>query len=86
MYEVFKRIRLIDRVPDEFVLSGANQCITGHTGDFLFLASMTCILCTVSQGLILCLVVCIAVKYFCELRQHSTFHSSLKTHMSHFAM
>ncbi|KAG2151736.1 hypothetical protein BD769DRAFT_1401094 [Suillus cothurnatus] len=79
-------IQMIQISGDEFVLSGANQCITGHTGDFLFLASMTCILCTVSQVLVLCLMVCIAVKHFCELRRHSTFHSSLKTHMSHFAI
>ncbi|KAG1834910.1 hypothetical protein DFJ58DRAFT_211799 [Suillus subalutaceus] len=77
---------------EEFVLSGTYQCMNGYAGDALFLGSMTWILGTVWEVLVLCLTVWIAVKHFRELRQHSTsgiigdcFTVLIKTHMSYFA-
>lgn len=78
---------------EELVLSGAYQCtISGYTGDFLFLASITWILATVWEVLALCFAVWIAVKHFCELRRYSTssiigdcYTVLMQTHISYFA-
>ncbi|KAG1852255.1 hypothetical protein DFJ58DRAFT_885484 [Suillus subalutaceus] len=77
---------------EEFVLSGTYQCIIGYAGDSLLLDSMTWILGTVWEVLVLCLAVWIAVQHFRELRQHSTsgiigdcFTVLMKTHVSYFA-
>ncbi|KAG2032574.1 hypothetical protein BDR03DRAFT_985618 [Suillus americanus] len=77
---------------EEFVLSGTYLCMFDSMGDSVFLASMTWILGTVWEVLVLCLAVWIAVKHFRELRQHSTrgiigdcFTVLMKTHGSYFA-
>ncbi|KAG2138189.1 hypothetical protein BD769DRAFT_1384724 [Suillus cothurnatus] len=57
---------------EEYVLSGTYQCMTSSVGISPFLPTMTWILGTVWEVLILCLAVWIAVKHFRELRQHST--------------
>ncbi|KAG1883296.1 hypothetical protein F4604DRAFT_283594 [Suillus subluteus] len=63
-----------------------------YRGDSIFLISMTWILATVWEVLVLCLAVWIYVKHFRELRQHSTrdiigdsFTVLMKTHVSYFA-
>ncbi|KAG1834298.1 hypothetical protein DFJ58DRAFT_219122 [Suillus subalutaceus] len=77
---------------EEYVLSGTYQCMIDYGGDSGFLGSMTWILDTVWEVVALCLAVWIAVKHFCELRQHSTrgiigdcFTVLMKTHVSYFA-
>ncbi|KAG1883299.1 hypothetical protein F4604DRAFT_283665 [Suillus subluteus] len=77
---------------EELVLSGTYQCMIGYAGNSVSLISMTWILGTIWEVLVLCLAVWIAVKHFRELRQHSTrgivwdcFAVLMKTHVSYFA-
>ncbi|KAG2114508.1 hypothetical protein BD769DRAFT_1391490 [Suillus cothurnatus] len=58
-------------VPEEYILSGTYQCITGYAGNFIFLVSMDWIIATIWEVLVLCLAVWIAIKHFHELRRHS---------------
>ncbi|KAG1884724.1 hypothetical protein F4604DRAFT_185759 [Suillus subluteus] len=69
---VMVAIRMMQISGEEFVLYGTYQCMFDSGGDFIFLTSMTWILFTVWEVLVLCLAVWIAVKHFHELRQHST--------------
>ncbi|KIK45373.1 hypothetical protein CY34DRAFT_801739 [Suillus luteus UH-Slu-Lm8-n1] len=77
---------------EEFVLSGTYQCAISYVGDSLFLASMTWVLSTVWEVLVLCLAVWITVKHIRELRRRSTgsiigdcFKVLMQTHVSYFA-
>ncbi|KAG1753393.1 hypothetical protein EDB19DRAFT_827369 [Suillus lakei] len=76
---------------EEFVLSGTYECTVGDAGDSLLLFTITWILATVWEVLVLCLAVWIALKHFRELRQHSAgiiedcFTVLMKTHLSYFA-
>ncbi|KAG2141191.1 uncharacterized protein EDB93DRAFT_1295080 [Suillus bovinus] len=77
---------------EELVLSGTYQCSFGYVNETPLLSSITWILGTVWEVLILCLAVWIAVKHFRELRQHSAggiigdcFAVLMKTHMIYFA-
>ncbi|KAG1804717.1 uncharacterized protein HD556DRAFT_1325726 [Suillus plorans] len=54
-------------IGEEFILSGAYQCNYNYEGDARLLNSMTWILCTLWEVLLLCLAIWIAVKYFREL-------------------
>ncbi|KAG2049876.1 hypothetical protein BDR06DRAFT_960989 [Suillus hirtellus] len=74
---------------EELILSGTSQCTVGF--DDLFLHSMTWIFTAVWEVLALIFAVWVAVKHFCELRQHSarglikdTFTVLMKTHMVYF--
>ncbi|KAG1845891.1 hypothetical protein DFJ58DRAFT_843645 [Suillus subalutaceus] len=75
-----------------FVLFGTFQCMMGYAGNAYLLISMTWILGTVWEVLVLCLAVWIAMKHFRELRQTSTggilrdfLRVLVKTHASYFA-
>ncbi|KAG2060894.1 hypothetical protein BDR06DRAFT_1016859 [Suillus hirtellus] len=54
-------------IGEEFILSGAYQCNYNYEGDARLLNSMTWMLCTLWEVLLLCLAIRIAVKYFREL-------------------
>ncbi|KAG1798116.1 uncharacterized protein HD556DRAFT_1440450 [Suillus plorans] len=77
---------------EELILSGTYQCTIGYTGDTVVMDSTAWVLSIVWEVLTLCLAVCIAVKHFRELRQHSAggiigdcFTVLMKTHVVYFA-
>ncbi|KAG1791588.1 uncharacterized protein HD556DRAFT_1445221 [Suillus plorans] len=78
---------------EETILSGTYQCSIGIVEQFTLLDSITWILGTVWEVLVLCLSVWIVVKHFRELRQHSAggiiiadcFAVLMKTHVLYFA-
>ncbi|KAG1851076.1 hypothetical protein DFJ58DRAFT_427975 [Suillus subalutaceus] len=89
---VMAAITMMQISGEEFVLYGTYQCMFDYRGDSIFFISMTWILATVWEVLVLCLAVWIYVKHFHELRQHSTrdvlsdsFMVLMKTHVSYFA-
>ncbi|KAG1853491.1 hypothetical protein DFJ58DRAFT_394525 [Suillus subalutaceus] len=69
---VMLAIQMMQISGEEYILSGTYQCTISYAGDSQFLQSMTWILGTVWEVLVLCLAVWIAVKHFRELRRHST--------------
>ncbi|KAG2032659.1 hypothetical protein BDR03DRAFT_742468 [Suillus americanus] len=89
---VMAAITMMQISAEEVVLSGTYQCQIDHARYVLLLDSMTWLLATVWEVLALCLAVSIAVKHFCELRQHSSrgiigdcFTVLMKTHVCYFA-
>ncbi|KAG1832288.1 hypothetical protein DFJ58DRAFT_848061 [Suillus subalutaceus] len=76
---------------EEYILSGTYQC-TGYLGDYIFLVSVTWVLSTAWEVVVLCFTIWIAVKHFHELQQHSTsgiigdcFTVLMQTHVSYVA-
>ncbi|KAG1832340.1 hypothetical protein DFJ58DRAFT_750373 [Suillus subalutaceus] len=77
---------------EELILSGTYQCSISFAEDTILLSSITWILSTVWEVIILCLAIWIAVKHFRELRRHSAggiigdcFAVLIQTHMLYFA-
>ncbi|KAG2038007.1 hypothetical protein BDR03DRAFT_955530 [Suillus americanus] len=77
---------------EELILSGTYQCSIGFAEDVILLDSITWILATMWEVLVLCLAAWIAVKHFRELRRHSAggivgdyFTVLMKTHVVYFA-
>ncbi|KAG2046298.1 hypothetical protein BDR06DRAFT_1014841 [Suillus hirtellus] len=78
---------------EELILSGTYQCQFDYAHNITLLSSITWMLGTVWEVLVLCLAVWIAVKHFGELRQHSArgiiedcFTVLMKTHVVYFAI
>ncbi|KAG2129652.1 uncharacterized protein EDB93DRAFT_1256192 [Suillus bovinus] len=77
---------------EEYIISGTYMCPINLPEDVSLLGSITWILGTVWEVLVLCLAVWIAVKHFRELRRHSAgeilgdcFSVLIKTHTVYFA-
>ncbi|KAG1798165.1 uncharacterized protein HD556DRAFT_1463734 [Suillus plorans] len=76
----------------ELILSGTYQCQLDYAHNITLLASITWMLGTVWEVLVLCLAAWIAVKHFREIRQHPVggiiedcFTVLMKTHVVYFA-
>ncbi|KAG2047085.1 hypothetical protein BDR06DRAFT_1014182 [Suillus hirtellus] len=86
---LFYVLSTLDSVP---TISLTDTCQTHYADDILLLVSLSWMLGTVLEVLVLCLAVWIAVKHFRELRQHSAgeiiedcFTVLMKTHVLYFA-
>ena len=92
MDECVQHTRLMQQIPEEFILSGNYMC--SDEGGNELMVSITWILDTVWEIVALCLAVWIAVKHFRELRRFGSSTGSvvgdcftvlIKTHMFYFA-
>jgi hypothetical protein len=92
MDECLQQIRLMQQIPEEWILSGNYMC--DAEGGSQLMISITWILGTVWEIVALCLAVWIAVKHFRELRRlgpstgsiiGDCFTVLIKTHMFYFA-
>jgi hypothetical protein len=86
--------QLIDRTPEEMILSGMYMCMYSYEGDTHLLVSMVWTLNTVWEVIALCLSVWIAVKHFRDLRRlgpltgstiGDCFRVLIKSHVLYFA-